>query len=119
MIPTKPSSKDAVACVGELVGGMFVGCSRTPQRFVVGIADKGLGLGQVEDADKPSVKVCGVCSRHLESLIASMRSSAPESHRTEPMVFTVKELLSVWEDFFEDLYNTLGGGEWDEDIQRR
>jgi hypothetical protein len=35
------------------------------------------------------------------------------------MVFTVKELLSVWEDFFEDLYNTLGGGEWDEDIQRR
>lgn len=73
----------------------------------------------MENAGLPSVKVCGVCSRHLESLIESMRSSAPESHGTEPMVFMVKELLAVWEDFFADLYNTLGGGEWDEDIQRR
>jgi hypothetical protein len=117
MIPAKPSSKDAVACVGELVGGIFVGCSRSPQRFVVGIARKGLGLGEVEDADRPSIKVCGACSRHLEMIIDSIRTSAPESHRTEPMVCTVKDLLPVWEDFFEDLYDTCGGGEWDADNQ--
>jgi hypothetical protein len=119
MIPVKPSSKDAVACVGELVGGIFAGCSRSPQRFVVGIARKGLGLGlgEIKDADRRSIKVCGACSRHLETLIDSIRTSAPVSHRTEPMVCTIKELLPVWEDFFEDLYDTCGGGEWDADNQ--
>lgn len=108
MIPSKPSSKDAVGCVGELVGGIAVGCSRKPTRFVVGFAYKGFGLGNVEDADKPAVKVCGVCNQHLDGLVKQLEAAAPESHRTEPMVFTVNELLEVWEEFFDDLFRTFG-----------
>jgi|GEM_PF-6247842 hypothetical protein len=33
MIPAKPSSKDNVACVGELAGGVLIGCSRRPLKF--------------------------------------------------------------------------------------
>lgn len=109
MIPPKPSSKDAVACVGDLVGGILVGCSRRPARFVVGFAPKGFGLGDVPNADSPAVKVCGVCTRHADDLIRQLEASAPESHRTEPMVFTVNELLDVWDEFFEDLSRTFGG----------
>jgi hypothetical protein len=118
MIPSKPSSKEAVACVGELVGGILVGCSRRPTKFVVGIAPKGFGLGDVEDADHPSVKVCGACNRHVDQLAEQMEASSPESHRTQPMVFTLNELLEVWDDFFEDLLSTVGG-EWEADGQFR
>lgn len=120
MIPTKPSSKDAVACVGELVGGILVGCSRRPLKFVVGIAPKGFGLGDVEDADHPSVKVCGACSRHVDALVGQMEASSPESHRTTPMVFTLGGLLEVWDEFFEDLRSNIpGGAEWEADGQFR
>jgi hypothetical protein len=118
MIPSKPSSKESVSCVGELVGGVLIGCSRRPLKFVVGIASKGFGLGDVEDADHPSVKVCGTCSRHLDPLVDAMRLSSPQSHRTDPMVFTLTELLEVWDDFFEDLFATVGG-DWEADGQFR
>lgn len=119
-IPAKPSSKDAVACVGELVGGEFVGCSRSPVRLVVGIVPKKFGMGDdVEDGEWPSVKVCGVCSRHLEALVEQMGASSPGDQRNEPMVFTVRELLAMWDDFFEDVLSTLGGGEdWDAEYTR-
>lgn len=126
MIPAKPTSKDAVACVGDMVGGILVGCSRRPSKFVVGIAPKGFGLGDVEDADNPSVKVCGVCSRHVDALMQQMEESSPELHRTTPMVFTLNELLEMWDEFFADLTSTLAeaagaddGGEWDTDYQVR
>lgn len=112
MIPTKPSSKDAVDCVGEVVGGILVGCSRRPSKFVVGIAPTGFGLGDVEDAELPSVKVCGACNRHVDRLVDDMEASSPESHRTRPMVFTISELMEVWDEFFLDLMRTLGV-EWD------
>lgn len=108
MIPPRPSSKDAVACVGEMVGGMIVGCSRRPTKFVVGFAYKRFGLGDVEDGDSPAIKVCGVCNRHADDLIGQLEAAAPESHRSEPMVFTVSELLEVWDEFFEDLFRTFG-----------
>jgi len=116
VIPPKPSSKDAVACVGVLVGGILIGCNRRPSKFVVGIAPKGFGLDDVEDADHPSVKVCGACSRHVDDLVVQMEASSPESHRTTPMVWTIGELLEVWDDFFEDLMVTLAeaaDAEWD------
>lgn len=120
MIPAKPSNKDAVACVGELVGGILVGCSRRPLKFVVGIAPKGFGLGEVEDAEHPSVKVCGACSRHVDALVAEMHASSPESHRTDPMVFTINGLLEVWDDFFEDLRTSVPGfADWDIDGEYR
>lgn len=111
MIPAKPSSRDSVECVGEVAGGVLAGCSRRPSKFVVGIAPKGFGLGDVEDADHPSVKVCGVCSRHVDSLVEQMQASSPESHRTTPMVFTLGGLLEVWDGFFEELQASIPGGE--------
>jgi len=102
--------------VGELVGGILIGCSRRPLKFVVGMAPKGFGLGEVPDADYASVKVCGACSRHVDGLVEAMALSAPETHRTDPMVFTLNGLLEVWDDFFEDLLSTVGG-EWDADGQ--
>lgn len=120
MIPAKPSSKESVACVGDLVGGVLIGCSRRPVRMVVGMAPKGFGLGDVEDAEIPSVKVCGACTRHLDGLVAGMKASAPESHRTDPMVFTLPDLFEVWDDFFADLAAGLGGGDaWEADGQFR
>jgi hypothetical protein len=120
MIPAKPSSKDSVACVGDLVSGILIGCSRRPVRMVVGLAPKGFGLGDVEDAEIPSVKVCGACNRHLDGLVVAMQVSAPETHRTVPMVFTLPELLEVWDDFFADLQAKLGGGDvWEADGQFR
>lgn len=119
MIPSKPTSKDAVDCVGEVVGGILVGCSRRPSKFVVGIAPKGFGLGDVEDSDHPSVKVCGACSRHVDQLVEHMEASSPASHRTKPMVFTLGGLLEVWDDFFADLFSTLGIASWEADGQFR
>lgn len=119
MIPPKPSSKESLACVGDLVGGVLVGCSRRPVRIVVGMAPTSFGLGDVEDGDLPSVKVCSVCSRHLDGLVEAMEGSAPESHQTKPMVFTVNELLDVWDEFFADLHRTLGGPDWELDQQFR
>ncbi|HEY8699579.1 MAG TPA: hypothetical protein VIM08_01250 [Arthrobacter sp.] len=118
MIPAKPSSKDNVACVGELAGGVLIGCSRRPLKFVVGIAPKGFGLGEVEDAEYPAIKVCGACSRHVDALAAEMAIASPESHRTEPMIFTLGGLLEVWDDFFGELLSTVGG-EWEADGQFR
>lgn len=126
MIPPKPSSKDAVVCVGDVVGGILVGCSRRPSKFVVGLAPKGFGLGDIEDADLPSLKVCGVCTRHLDGLVEQMEASSPAANRTTPMVFPLGELLEIWGPFFEDLTSTLAeavgaedGGEWDADYQFR
>jgi hypothetical protein len=120
MIPAKPSSNDSVACVGDLVGGVLIGCSRRPLRMVVGIAPKGFGLGDVEDAEVPSVKVCGACNRHLDGLVDGMEASAPETHRTAPMVFTLPELFEIWDEFFTELQENLGGGDvWEADGQFR
>lgn len=114
MLPSKPSSKESIACVGELVGSVLIGCSRRPLKFVVAMAPKGFGLGDVEEADHPSVKVCGACSRHVDELVEALRLSSPEDHRTDPMVFSLNELLEIWDDFFEDLFATIGG-HWESD----
>lgn len=120
MIPPRPSSKDSISCVGELVGGILIGCSRRPTRMVVGLAPKGFGLGDVEGAELPSVKVCGACNRHVDGLAAALSEAAPVSHRTDAMVFTVTDLLEVWDEFFTDLFETLGGGDaWEMDLQFR
>lgn len=106
MIPPKPTSRHAVACVGALVDNVLMGCPRAPLRFVVSPARNDFGLGVIEEADLPSIKVCGACSRHLDHLIIDLRASSPFD--AEPAVFTVPELLENWEAFFSDLANTFG-----------
>jgi hypothetical protein len=75
------------------------------------------GRGKSRDQGAhPSVKVCGACSRHVDDLVVQMEASSPESHRTTPMVWTIGELLEVWDDLFEDLMVTLAeaaDAEWD------
>ncbi|WDF35200.1 hypothetical protein PTW37_17145 (plasmid) [Arthrobacter agilis] len=73
---------------------------------MVSPARNDFGLGVIEEADLPSIKVCGACSRHLDHLIIDLRASSPFD--AEPAVFTVPELLENWEAFFSDLANTFG-----------
>lgn len=109
VIPAKPN-RHAVACVGELADGQLSGCSRTPQRFLVALAPTRFGMEQATDSDAPAIKVCGVCSRHVESLRSALVLACPID--ADVMEFTISELLEVWDDFFVDLHETLGGA-WD------
>ena len=106
MIPPKPTSRHAVACVGALVDNVLAGCPRTPLRFVVSPARNDFGLGVIEEAELPAIKVCGVCSRHVDQLLIDLRESCPFD--AEPAVFTVPELLENWEAFFADITNLFG-----------